>query len=98
MATVPNSTEFSSAVSSDALELLDCFHSGLEDIVYEIAEDLAKKRKGTPEKAPIQIEATDVVTAGNMVLDAIKHLAESGQISNEVVSAVEEMRQRCKSR
>lgn len=58
-------------MTSDAYDLLDCFVSGIDEIVYEIAGSLAKS-EGRVENGVVQISQVDVRKAANLVFEAIQ--------------------------
>jgi hypothetical protein len=66
MATVSNE---SSTISSDALDLLDCFADGFDGVVYELAEMEAKARTGVPVS---EITAADMEKAANHIVQVMR--------------------------
>jgi hypothetical protein len=93
MATADRGTE--SRISSEALDLLNCYVSGLDKIVYEIAEEFAKQRMGDAVAAgkPIRIDASDVKQAADLLISSIRKMAEGGNVPQEIVPAIEGMHQ-----
>lgn len=81
-----------SVISSEAMSLLDCFVSGLDEVVYEIAEELAKERMGNAaEDAVIQIEPEDVKKAAHVVMEAIREQLNREDLPKTAKQAVEGM-------
>jgi histone H3/H4 len=93
MATADQGTQ--SRISSDALDLLNCYISGLDKVVYEMAEALAKQRMGETLATgkPIRIDANDVKQAADLLMNAIRHMAQSDGAHQELVPAIEGMHQ-----
>lgn len=87
MATVENDKRQSS-MSEEAYELFSCFHSGVDDVVYEIAADVARERLGVAAGEPVDIEKEDVRQAACKLLDAVKHLVASGKATAELEALV----------
>ena len=86
--------KITSTASEEALDKLSCFHSGIEDLVYNLAETKAKLR--TPLRSgPVQIEAEDVSWAACRVFEAIARLAGEGDVPAEFAAAVDSMRECC---
>ena len=69
-----------SVISSEAYSLLDCFVEGLDDVVYEIAEEIARERTGIQApRRPVRIEAEDVKQAAARVVSFLQELVKSGR-------------------
>lgn len=83
-----------STASDEALQKLNCFHSGIEDFVYNLAETRAKTRNPMA-VGPIQIEADDVAWASDLVFAAIRRMANEGAIPAEFAEEVESMQDCC---
>ena len=81
-------------ISSKALELLQCFMSGLDDVVIRIA--LQRAREKADSSVDIRIDADDIVQAANAVLDRIRS---QENLPPELRSDINEMdgclRQKC---
>lgn len=90
MATANEKIETRSSISGDAFELLDCFVSGLDDIVYEFAEEIARRRSECPTGA-VEIEAADVREAAHLVFDSIKKAAGDRDLPPGLVAEIEGM-------
>jgi uncharacterized protein YqfA (UPF0365 family) len=56
-------------ISKEASALLDCCLTGLDQVVYDVAEQIARQRSSI---VPLRIEAADVQTAASLVMDAIR--------------------------
>ena len=90
-------TQSNATLSSEAYDLLDCFVMGLDSVVYEIAEDLAKHRRqdekgGLADSSlPIQIEAQDVRKAADFVVEQLKQLIKDNKLPRHVADAVADM-------
>jgi hypothetical protein len=61
-----------SEMTGSAYDLLDCFVSGLDRVVYEIAERLAKKAGQINDDGVVEIRKKDVREAANLVFRAIR--------------------------
>lgn len=79
-----------STITSEAFSLLDCFVSGLDDVIYEIAESIADANGHRSGDGSIEITRNDIRDAVKIVFDAIKQQAGTG-ISQETVAHIEEM-------
>jgi hypothetical protein len=78
-----------SRISSKALELLDCFKSGFDDVIYATAELIAKRRGGSP----VRIESGDVEKAAEMFFRPLKETLVREQIGAEQLQQIESMLQ-----
>ncbi len=87
MSTVNKSRK--SSMTSKAYDLLDCFVSGLDDVIYEVAEQLAVE-KGRVEKGVVEITHEEVQEAADIVFRAIREQA-GKSISEEVARRIQEM-------
>jgi hypothetical protein len=67
---MPTTSSDSSTISSEALDLLDCFADGFDDVVYELAELEATKRTGARGS---EIIAADMECAANHIVQAMSH-------------------------
>lgn len=100
MATIDRATD--STISSDALRMLDCFVSGLDSVVYEIAEEIARLRleacvpAGGKGSRPTEIESEDVKKAVEFFAQCIKKLASENRIPADAVAHVEQMVECCR--
>ncbi|MFC1757217.1 hypothetical protein ACFL2H_00410 [Planctomycetota bacterium] len=63
-----------SSITGEAYDLLDCFVSGLDDLVYEIAEAEAKGNDRVVEGV-VEINRDDVKAAAELVFNAIRSQA-----------------------
>ncbi len=63
-----------SSMTSRAYDLLDCFVAGLDDVIYEIAEAIAKS-KGHVIEGVVEINDEDVKEAAESVFKAIREQA-----------------------
>ena len=89
MATIDDKNKTGSVLSDDAYELIECFYDGVDDLVYQLAEEMARKRN--PSASPVQIEVEDVRAAGEAVVESLKRLFESGEIPDHVKEAIHGM-------
>lgn len=78
-----------STMTSEAYDLLDCFVSGLDEVIYEIAESLANS-KGQIVDGIIEISQDDVKEAANRVFNAIRERA-GKEIPQSVAQQIEGM-------
>jgi hypothetical protein len=78
-----------SRISSKALELLDCFKSGFDDVIYATAELIAKRRGGSP----VRIESGDVEKAAELFFHPLKESLVREQVGAEQLQQIERMLQ-----
>lgn len=81
-------------LTSAALDLMNCFQDGCDDLVAQMAEDVARKRYARAGKTLdlIEVEAQDVRAAGTELLRLIRQqLASSGSPSPAAEGALREM-------
>jgi hypothetical protein len=64
--------ENSSLLSSEAFDVLDCFVAGLDDVVYKIAERVARKRSGAGDDEPVTIVVDDIREAAKRLFVALR--------------------------
>jgi hypothetical protein len=88
MSTVDRTT--ASEMSGKAYDLLDCFVSGLDKVVYEIAESLAKAAGQVNQAGVVEIQQKDVRAAAEMVFAAIR---ENKNIPRDALDDIEQMHQ-----
>ncbi len=79
----------SSSMTGEAYNLLDCFVSGIDDLVYEIAESMAAAR-GSVNDGVVEIDQHDVKRAADAVFNAIREQA-GKTIPKDVAEQVESM-------
>ena len=79
-----------SEMTGDAYDLLDCFVSGLDQVVYEIAEALAKQSGQVDASGTIEIRHKDVEQAASLVFKAIR---ENPSIPQDALDDISEMHQ-----
>ncbi len=82
--------ELSSEMTGEAYDLLDCFASGIDDLVYKIAEGIAASNGQRSAEGTISITAADVKQAADSVFNAIKAQAGKG-IPESVASEIQSM-------
>jgi|APCry1669189034_1035192.scaffolds.fasta_scaffold210915_2 hypothetical protein len=79
-------------LAAKAVDLLQCFLSGLDDIVLKIAKDRAKaRRQSQGNQSPLRIEVEDVEAASRQLFEKI--LSQEG-LSTDLRTELEEM-QKC---
>lgn len=61
------------SISGDALDILDCFVSGLDDVILEVAETVARGEGAQGQ--PVQVEVQHVEKAADIVIDALLNSA-----------------------
>jgi hypothetical protein len=83
-----------SRISGEGLELLDCFVSGLDDMIYELAEEIAKKRDPSSSEV-VQIEAEDVRNAAELVYGHLRSLVKTGKLPETIESVIGSMERCC---
>jgi hypothetical protein len=75
----------SNKISDEAFDLLSCFVAGLDDVVCQAAEQIARRRLGKSDPAePIEIGAEDIVSAGEAVIQLLRGLITQGGVSPEL--------------
>lgn len=65
-----NHGNIDSSISSEALGLLDCFASGLDDVIYELAEAVAAKRTG--HTSGVEIRVDDIREAADLFVQCLE--------------------------
>jgi hypothetical protein len=94
MATIDE--KISSTISDHALRMLGCFVSGLDTVVYKMAEDIARQRNvGGQQEAIVAIEAEDVRQAAEVLTAGIRELANDGHLPPEASALIDAMVQCC---
>lgn len=91
MSSSANDTQDKSIMSSEAFGLLDCFVSGLDDLIYEIAEEFARQQGKLNEDGLVVIETDDIQRAAEAVFQAVKRQIAESTIPAEVGPAVDKM-------
>jgi hypothetical protein len=88
--------EQATRISNRALNLLDCFTSGVDDIIFRVAEEIARRRQ--PE-GRLSIDIEDIEKAGDIVLGRLKESVDAGGLPKHLGQAIEDMhhclRERC---
>ncbi len=79
------------AISSEAFKLLDCFVAGLDEIVYEMAEDAARARQGIKGDKPVTIETTDIRVAAEFVLGHLKQSVKTNEVSGDIQPFIDQI-------
>ncbi len=77
-----------SEMTGRAYDLLDCFVSGLDKVVYEIAESIAREAGQLTEAGVVEIRYEDVRSAADLVFKAIK---ENASIPKDALADIEQM-------
>jgi hypothetical protein len=70
-------TTTTSTLTSEAYDIISCFYDGVEDVVYRLAETVARARTGVAPGRPVKIEAEDVRIAGYRVVDSPEEMLEA---------------------
>lgn len=94
MATVKSADKVKSTASSEAIELFGCFHSGIDDFVYQVAEDVAREREmseGKQNQGPVQIEKGDVKKAAETVFAALREMVQNGRLPQDAAQSIDSM-------
>ena len=89
----PNSQ---SSISGEAMDVMNCFTSGLDDVVYELAEKIAQRR--SPSNAAIQIDVEDVKEAARLLFQGLRDASEHGQVASSFEPALNAMRESFQNR
>lgn len=94
MATVEQGDK--SVISSEAFDVLDCFASGLDDVVYHVAEQIARQHSACQQGGTVVIEKSHVREAVTLIFDLLK---QSNIVPPEAKHDLQEMetcfRQKC---
>lgn len=73
-----------SKISAEAFDLLDCFVAGLDDVVYQMAEHIARHRLGKMNPAEaVEINADDVTAAGEQLIQLLREQLKQNMASSE---------------
>lgn len=81
-----------SSLSSEAFEMLDCFVAGLDDVVFSLAEQIARERHpGIAHDAPVAVEVEDVKQAARTVIQGVRNAIKGGKLPASFESVVQEM-------
>jgi hypothetical protein len=84
-----------SRISSRAFDLLGCFVNGLDDVVYHVAEHIARLRVGKMDPAEsVEVETEDVVKAGKTVIDLLRDQISHGQLGPDLTPTLDQV-ERC---
>ena len=91
----PVQEKSTSKLSAEAFDLLDCFVSGLDDVVYDVAEHTARHRLGkmNPED-PIEITSADITVAGETVIRLLREQIFKNQLSESLAPILDQV-ERC---
>ncbi len=89
-----NSIHADTSISNEAYELLGCFVDGFDDIVYDIATQMARERCGESVE-PVAIEVEDIRAAADAVMNAIRTQIASGKFPIHLEKSIEEMVECC---
>lgn len=92
-----------SKISAEAFDLLGCFVAGLDNVVYQMAEHIARHRLEKMNPAdPVEINADDVTEAGETVIQFLREQLkrnaaspELGPILDQVENCFSSRRSRC---
>ncbi|HLQ44371.1 MAG TPA: hypothetical protein VK137_06565, partial [Planctomycetaceae bacterium] len=74
----------------EANSVLDSFTAGLDDVVYDIAERIARQRN--PSVASPEIDVEDVKKAAEIVLQGVRDAVARGQLPSDFETVLNEMR------
>lgn len=80
-----NHGNIESSISSEALDLLDCFANGLDDVMYELAEAVAARRTGRTNNVEICVD--DIREAAKLFVECLERV----EIPDRAKAAVHEM-------
>ena len=70
-------------MSSEAFELINCFYDGVDILVRELAEEIARK-EGLTKDGVLLIERRHVESAGCLVVETLQRLFEGKKIPQAV--------------
>jgi hypothetical protein len=65
----------------------------MDDVVYDMAEGIARRRAGSGPDAPVEIVVSDIEEAARNVMDALREHFKGG--SQDAIEGEVEMMQRC---
>jgi hypothetical protein len=84
-------TTTTSTLTSEAYDIISCFYDGVEDVVYRLAETVARARTGVAPGRPVKIEAEDVRIAGYRVVCALLKFVDREDIPEEMLEAIKDI-------
>ncbi|MFV0443643.1 MAG: hypothetical protein ACK5Q5_08730 [Planctomycetaceae bacterium] len=73
-------TEPRTVLPGVAHDLISCFYDGVDVLVYQLAEQMARIRTSTAPPEPVRIEFGDVRSAGCRVVQAIQKLSQGNLV------------------
>ena len=91
MVVIDDDKNATSTISNEAYELLGFFTGGIDNLVYDLAEKIARKRNPNLKLVPIETE--DIKTAARMVIQSFKQLDASGELPEGMEQEIDDMNQ-----
>lgn len=88
-----------SEITGEAIELLDCFVSGFDSIIYELAESLARTASSVQPEDVVEIERDHVKDAALIIFRAIQEEAGktlSAEAAEEIIDMHRCVMEKCK--
>ena len=83
------------------LRLLDCFSSGVDEVIYRCAVELARQRGGKSTENPVRVDQQDVMRAAELIFDSIReHIGanpETAVVFNRFQDMYQCLMARCKT-
>jgi hypothetical protein len=89
--------QVTSTISTRALSMLRCFVSGMDKVVYELAQQFAEQRADSSHTGPIDIEAPDVLRAAEYLAERIKVLVAEGNAPAGMNDQIDSMVRCCRN-
>lgn len=77
-------------IANDAYDLLSCFANEFDDILYEVAEQIARQRGNVTHDGLVQIDFADVKQATGIVLQALRKEASMPDAPEYLASIVDD--------
>jgi hypothetical protein len=84
-------------ISSKAIDLLQCFMSGLDDVIVRIALGIADEKRRSGHRVELRIEADDIEQAANAVLEQIRSTDLPQPVKTEIDEMDECLKAKCKA-
>ncbi len=89
MVVIDDDKNATSTISNEAYEILGCFAGGIDNLVYDLAEKIARERNPNLKLVPIETE--DIKTAAGKVIRSLKQLAASGGLPAGMEQEIDDM-------
>jgi len=82
-----------SSMSSQAMDLITCYYDGVDDIVRDLAEQVAFKQESFLDDGSgmVAVETEHVREAGRLVTEALRDLVSTGKAPPALSRSIDEM-------